>query len=109
MHIYTLCMKMSSLYLYISKKNLYYDEFQFFKIVFILANSANSDEMPPYAVFHASLYYLDLYGWGEVYDSFFILYIGSNSEDPDEMQHKVAFYQDLHCHLQGLKNIILYI
>ena len=39
----------------------------------------------------------------------FILYTGSNSEDPDEMQHKVAFYQDLHCHLQGLKNIILYI
>ena len=32
-----------------------------------------------------------------------ILYTGSNSEDPDEMQHKVAFYQDLHCHLQGLK------
>ena len=25
------------------------------------------------------------------------------------MQHKVAFYQDLHCHLQGLKNIIIYI
>ena len=32
----------------------------------------------------------------------FILYTGSNSEDPDEMQHKVAFYQDLHCHLQGV-------
>ena len=37
----------------------------------------------------------------------FILYTGSNSEDPDEMQHMVAFYQDLHCHLQGLKNIII--
>ena len=33
----------------------------------------------------------------------FILYTGLKSEDPDEMQHKVAFYQDLHCHLQGLK------
>ena len=31
------------------------------------------------------------------------LYTGSNSEDPDEMQHKVEFYQDLLCHLQGLK------
>ena len=39
----------------------------------------------------------------------FILYTGSNSGDPDEMQQKVAFYQDLHCQLQGLKNIILYI
>ena len=39
----------------------------------------------------------------------FILYTGSNSEDPDEMLHKVAFYQDLHCHLQGLIKIILYI
>ena len=29
----------------------------------------------------------------------FILYTGSNSEDPDEMQHKSAFDQNLHCHL----------
>ena len=40
-----------------------------------------------------------------MYDSFSPF----SCEDPDEMQHKVAFYQDLHCHLQGLKNIILYI
>ena len=39
----------------------------------------------------------------------FILNTGSNSEEPDEMQHKMAFYQDLHCQLQGPKNIILYI
>ena len=31
------------------------------KIVFILVNSANPDEMPPYAVFHAGLYNLNLY------------------------------------------------
>ena len=36
--------------------------------------------------------------------SFCIQYdTGSNSEDSDEMQNKVAFYQDLHCHLHELK------
>ena len=49
------------------------------------------------------------YVWQLLSIFLFILYTGSNSEDPDEMQHKVAFYQDLHCHLQGLKNIILYV
>ena len=39
----------------------------------------------------------------------FILYTGSNSVDPDEMQHKGSFYQALRCHLQGLKNIFFYI
>ena len=36
-----------------------------------------------------------------------ILYTVSNSEDPDEIQHKVALYQDLYCDLRGLENIIL--
>ena len=31
------------------------------KIVFILVNNDNSDEMPPYAVFNAGLYNLNLY------------------------------------------------
>ena len=48
-------------YVELSVKILQNDEFQFFKIVFILANSANPDEMPHYAVFHASLHYLNLY------------------------------------------------
>ena len=31
------------------------------KIVFILVNNDNPDEMPPYAVFNAGLYNLNLY------------------------------------------------
>ena len=33
----------------------------FLKIVFILANSANSDEMPPYAAFHLGIHCLPKY------------------------------------------------
>ena len=43
------------------------------------------------------------YVWQLLSSFLFILYTGSNSEDPDEMQHKVSFYQDLHCHLKDWK------
>ena len=38
-------------------KFLDYDVFIFFKIVFILANIADPDEMPPYAAFHLGLHF----------------------------------------------------
>ena len=37
------------------------DMFLSFKIFFILANSADSDEMPPYAAFHLGLHCLPKY------------------------------------------------
>ena len=39
-------------------KFLNYDVFMCLKIVFILANSADPDEMPPYAAFHPGLHFL---------------------------------------------------
>ena len=35
-----------------------YDVFLSLKIVFIIANSADPDEMPPYEAFHLGLHYL---------------------------------------------------
>ena len=56
--------------------------FMSLKIVFILANSADSDEMPHYAAFHLGLHCLTKY---LLFLSLKIVFILANSADPDEM------------------------
>ena len=53
---------------------------------------AGSDEMLHSVIFHLGIHCLP-----EYLLTIFILHAGTlaNSEDPDEMLHKVAFYQDL--------------
>ena len=57
-HIDTISMKFSILYLRVGKSNFYKMMYCVLEDVFILANSANPDEMPPYAAFHLGFHCL---------------------------------------------------
>ena len=64
MHMDTISMGLPIVYFKGHRKNyLIYDVFLFLKVVLILANSADPDEMQHYAAFHLGLHCLPTYSF----------------------------------------------